>query len=155
LSTIHARISDALARIEPTVSVVEDTADAWMSPLMSADKRCFGTYFRVGFYGTRFGDLDGEEYIYKEAPFTKLSEISHRLETFYTERFGRDVVEVIKDSNNVVRALLNPLKAYLQITYVEPYFDKWERRRRPTHFERSHNIRRYVMSLLAFFSDSI
>ena len=30
-------------------------------------KRIFGTYFRVGFYGQRlFGDLDGEEYIYKE-----------------------------------------------------------------------------------------
>lgn len=67
----------------------------------SADKRCFGTYFRVGFYGTRFADLDGEEFIYKEPPFTKLSEISHRLETFYTERFGKGVVEVIKDSNNV------------------------------------------------------
>ncbi|KJH41274.1 dedicator of cytokinesis [Dictyocaulus viviparus] len=102
LSTIHARISDALARVEPTISVVEDTADAWMSPLRSTDKRCFGTYFRVGFYGSRFGDLDGEEYIYKEAPFTKLSEISHRLENFYTDRFGKDIVEIIKDSNNEI-----------------------------------------------------
>lgn len=31
----------------------------------SADKRCFGTFFRVGFYGSRFGDLDGEEFVYK------------------------------------------------------------------------------------------
>lgn len=67
----------------------------------SADKRCFGTYFRVGFYGSRFGDLDGVEFIYKEPAITKLSEISHRLDSFYTDRFGKGVVEVIKDSNFV------------------------------------------------------
>ncbi|VDM71098.1 unnamed protein product [Strongylus vulgaris] len=144
LGAIYARLSEALGRIEPTVSITEDAADVWLSPLASADKRCFGTYFRVGFYGARFGDLDGEEYVYKEGPFTKLSEISHRLESFYTERFGKDVVEVIKDSNNVVRSSLQSTKAYLQITYVEPYFDKWERRRRLTHFERSHKIKRFV-----------
>jgi hypothetical protein len=43
----------------------------------------FGTYFRVGFYGPKFGDLDGEEFIYKEPTLTKLPEISHRLEVFY------------------------------------------------------------------------
>ena len=43
-------------------------------------KRVFGTYFRVGFYGAKFGDLDGEEFIYKEQMITKLPEISHRLE---------------------------------------------------------------------------
>lgn len=40
----------------------------------------FGTYFRVGFYGHKFGDLDGEEFVYKEPAITKLAEISHRLE---------------------------------------------------------------------------
>ena len=40
----------------------------------------FGTYFRVGFYGPKFGDLDGEEFVYKEQMITKLPEISHRLE---------------------------------------------------------------------------
>jgi len=42
----------------------------------------FGTYFRVGFYGHKFGDLDGEEFVYKEPSITKLPEISHRLEVF-------------------------------------------------------------------------
>ena len=39
----------------------------------------FGTYFRVGFFGAKFGDLDGDEFIYKEPAITKLAEISHRL----------------------------------------------------------------------------
>lgn len=46
-------------------------------------KRMFGTYFRVGFYGTKFGDLDEQEFVYKEPAITKLAEISHRLEVNY------------------------------------------------------------------------
>ena len=48
-------------------------------------RRVFGSYFRVGFYGIKFGDLDGEEYIYKEPTLTKLPEISHRLEVNFYE----------------------------------------------------------------------
>ncbi|XP_008589537.1 PREDICTED: dedicator of cytokinesis protein 7-like [Galeopterus variegatus] len=70
----------------------------------------FGTYFRVGFYGTKFGDLDEQEFVYKEPAITKLAEISHRLEGFYGERFGEDVVEVIKDSNPVDKCKLDPNK---------------------------------------------
>ena len=44
----------------------------------------FGTYFRVGFYGAKFGDLDGQEFIYKEPSITKLPEIAHRLEVRLT-----------------------------------------------------------------------
>jgi len=40
----------------------------------------FGTYFRVGLYGSKFGDLDRHEFVYKEPAITKLAEISHRLE---------------------------------------------------------------------------
>lgn len=66
-----------------------------------SDKRCFGTYFRVHFFGTKFGELDGQEYVYKEPSITKLAEISSRLEEFYTLRFGHGAVEVLKDSNDV------------------------------------------------------
>lgn len=48
--------------------------------LLQDGKRMFGTYFRVGFYGSKFGDLDEQEFVYKEPAITKLAEISHRLE---------------------------------------------------------------------------
>lgn len=48
--------------------------------LIHSIQRMFGTYFRVGFYGCRFGDLDEQEFVYKEPSITKLAEISHRLE---------------------------------------------------------------------------
>ena len=47
---------------------------------------------------------------------------------------------VIKDSKMVELSKLNPEKAYIQITYVEPYFDDFELRDRLTAFEKNFNI---------------
>lgn len=54
----------------------------------------FGTYFRVGFYGTKLGDLDEQEFVYKEPAITKLAEISHRLEV----RSPQEVSKVLLQS---------------------------------------------------------
>nr|XP_014087312.1 dedicator of cytokinesis protein 7 isoform X2 [Bactrocera oleae] len=109
-------------------------------------KRVFGTYFRVGFYGTKFGDLDQQEFIYKEPTLTKLPEIFSRLQNFYADRFGPDSVHIIKDSNSVDINSLDPEKAYIQITYVEPYFETYELRHRETYFERNFNIKRFIFA---------
>ncbi|XP_066453818.1 dedicator of cytokinesis protein 7 isoform X13 [Eleutherodactylus coqui] len=127
LCTIHGKLQEAFSKI-----VHQD------------GKRMFGTYFRVGFYGTRFGDLDEQEFVYKEPAITKLAEISHRLEGFYGERFGEDVVEVIKDSNPVDKCKLDSNKAFIQITYVEPYFDTYEMKDRITYFDKNYNLRRFM-----------
>uniref|UniRef100_A0A3Q3BHB6 Dedicator of cytokinesis 6 n=1 Tax=Kryptolebias marmoratus TaxID=37003 RepID=A0A3Q3BHB6_KRYMA len=82
LSTVHGKLQDAFNKVYNQVS-----------------QQMFGTYFRVGFYGCQFGDLDEQEFVYKEPSITKLAEISHRLEEFYSVKFGDDVVEIIKDSN--------------------------------------------------------
>lgn len=34
----------------------------------------------MGFYGTKFDEVDGQEFIYKEPGITKLAEIASRLE---------------------------------------------------------------------------
>uniref|UniRef100_A0A8C5NE53 Dedicator of cytokinesis protein 7 n=1 Tax=Gouania willdenowi TaxID=441366 RepID=A0A8C5NE53_GOUWI len=127
LATIHGKLQEAFGKI-----VHQD------------GKRMFGTYFRVGFYGSKFGDLDEQEFVYKEPAITKLAEISHRLENFYGERFGEDQVEVIKDSNPVDKCKLDPNKAFIQITYVEPYFDTYEMKDRITYFDKNYNLRRFV-----------
>jgi len=123
LALIHGKLQDVFTKIEHMNG-----------------KRVFGTYFRVGFYGSKFGDLDREEFVYKEPSFTKLPEIAHRLEAFYSEQFGSQFVEVIKDSNTVDVTKCDPEKAYLQITYVEPHFDSWELDQRTTFFDKNYNI---------------
>uniref|UniRef100_A0A8C2ZR86 Dedicator of cytokinesis 7 n=1 Tax=Cyclopterus lumpus TaxID=8103 RepID=A0A8C2ZR86_CYCLU len=127
LATIHGKLQEAFGKI-----------------VHQAGKRMFGTYFRVGIYGPKFGDLDEQEFVYKEPAITKLAEISHRLEGFYGERFGEDQVEVIKDSNPVDKCKLDPNKAFIQITYVEPYFDTYEMKDRITYFDKNYNLRRFV-----------
>uniref|UniRef100_A0A8C6QLD4 Dedicator of cytokinesis 6 n=1 Tax=Nannospalax galili TaxID=1026970 RepID=A0A8C6QLD4_NANGA len=124
LAAVHGKLQEAFSKI--------------------MQQRVFGTYFRVGFYGLRFGDLDEQEFVYKEPSITKLAEISHRLEEFYTERFGEDAVEIIKDSNPVDKSRLDPQKAYIQITYVEPYFDTYELKDRVTYFDRNYGLRTFL-----------
>ncbi|KAK3089282.1 hypothetical protein FSP39_002319 [Pinctada imbricata] len=129
LAQIHAKLQEAFNNI-----------------IRQEGKRIFGTYFRVGFYGHKFGDLDEMEFVYKEPAITKLPEVAHRLEGFYKDRFGDDMVHIVKDSNPVDKEKLEPGKAYIQITYVEPYFDLYEYRERVTYFERNYNIKRFVFS---------
>lgn len=129
LATVHGKLQDAFNK-------VYNQSSGW--------ERMFGTYFRVGFYGCRFGDLDEQEFVYKEPSITKLAEISHRLEEFYSEKFGDEAVEIIKDSNPVDKNKLDPNKAYLQITYVEPYFDTYELKERITYFDKNYNLRTFM-----------
>ncbi|XP_034047225.1 dedicator of cytokinesis protein 7-like isoform X6 [Thalassophryne amazonica] len=129
LASLHGKLQDAFSK-------VCNQSSGW--------ERMFGTYFRVGFYGCRFGDLDEQEFVYKEPSITKLAEISHRLEEFYSLRFGDDVVEMIKDSNPVDKNKLDPNKAYIQITYVEPFFDTYELKERITYFDKNYNLRTFM-----------
>lgn len=124
LSQVHSKLHDCFNKI-----------------LVNGTRRLFGTYFRVGFYGDAFNELNGEEFIYKEPGITKLAEIAHRLENYYTEKFGDGCVEIMKDSNNVDKKQLDLVsKAYIQITYVEPYFDRWESQKCVTFFEKNYSL---------------
>jgi hypothetical protein len=43
------------------------------------ESRFFGSYYRVSFFGHKFEELHGREYIYKEPKLTRLGEITDRL----------------------------------------------------------------------------
>nr|XP_055053130.1 dedicator of cytokinesis protein 11 isoform X2 [Misgurnus anguillicaudatus] len=113
--------------------------------VMQSGRRLLGTYFRVAFYGQSFfEEEDGKEYIYKEPKLTGLSEISLRLSSLYGEKFGTENVKIMQDSNKVNQKDLDPKFAYIQVTFVKPYFDEKELLERKTDFEKCHNINRFV-----------
>uniref|UniRef100_A0A3Q3IIJ0 Dedicator of cytokinesis 11 n=1 Tax=Monopterus albus TaxID=43700 RepID=A0A3Q3IIJ0_MONAL len=113
--------------------------------VIQSGRRLLGTYFRVAFYGQGFfEDEDGKEYIYKEPKLTGLSEISQRLLTLYGDKFGPENVKIIQDSNKVNPKDLDPKFAYVQVTFVKPYFDEKEAQEKKTDFEKCHNINRFV-----------
>ncbi|XP_075890081.1 dedicator of cytokinesis protein 11 isoform X3 [Nelusetta ayraudi] len=113
--------------------------------VIQSGRRLLGTYFRVAFYGQGFfEEEDGKEYIYKEPKLTGLSEISQRLLTLYGEKFGQENVRIIQDSNKVNPKDLDPKFAYVQVTFVKPYFEEKEVPEKKTDFEKCHNINRFV-----------
>ncbi|KAE8278917.1 Dedicator of cytokinesis protein 11 [Larimichthys crocea] len=113
--------------------------------VIQSGRRLLGTYFRVAFYGQGFfEEEDGKEYIYKEPKLTGLSEISQRLLTLYGEKFGQENVRILQDSNKVNPKDLDPKFAYVQVTFVKPYFEEKEAPEKKTDFEKCHNINRFV-----------
>lgn len=50
---------------------------------------------------TYFEDEAGKEYVYKEPKVTSLAEISERLYHQYCDKFGKEAVKMIMDSNYV------------------------------------------------------
>uniref|UniRef100_A0A8C8REW3 Dedicator of cytokinesis 10 n=1 Tax=Pelusios castaneus TaxID=367368 RepID=A0A8C8REW3_9SAUR len=116
-----------------------------VAEVVNSEKRLFGRYYRVAFYGQGFfEEEEGKEYIYKEPKLTGLSEISQRLLKLYADKFGADNVKMIQDSNRVNPKDLDPKYAYIQVTYVTPFFDEKEAEDRKTDFEMHHNINRFV-----------
>uniref|UniRef100_A0A8D0D783 Dedicator of cytokinesis 10 n=1 Tax=Sander lucioperca TaxID=283035 RepID=A0A8D0D783_SANLU len=116
-----------------------------VTEVVNSEKRLFGRYYRVAFYGQGFfEEEESKEFIYKEPKLTGLSEISQRLLKLYSDKFGADNVKMIQDSNKVNPKDLDPKFAYIQVTYVVPYFDEKEQQEKRTDFERHHNIKRFV-----------
>jgi len=113
--------------------------------LDSTGSRLLGSYYRVGFYGAAFKELDCKEFIYKEPKITRLAEIAERLKSMFNKRFGESTpVHVLPDSNVVDRSKLDKNCGYLQITSVDPYFESWEMKDRITYFDRSNNLTRFI-----------
>uniref|UniRef100_A0A8C7DGE3 Dedicator of cytokinesis 11 n=1 Tax=Oncorhynchus kisutch TaxID=8019 RepID=A0A8C7DGE3_ONCKI len=113
--------------------------------VMHTGRRLLGTYFRVAFYGQGyFEEEDGKEYVYKEPKLTGLSEISQRLLGLYGDKFGTESVKIIQDSNKVNPKDLDTKFAYIQVTFVKPYFDEKDCPEKKTDFEKCHNINRFV-----------
>uniref|UniRef100_A0A667XW39 Dedicator of cytokinesis 10 n=1 Tax=Myripristis murdjan TaxID=586833 RepID=A0A667XW39_9TELE len=116
-----------------------------VTEVVNSEKRLFGRYYRVAFYGQGFfEEEESKEFIYKEPKLTGLSEISQRLLKLYSDKFGADNVKMIQDSNKVNPKDLDPKFAYIQVTYVVPYLDEKEQQEKRTDFERHHNINRFV-----------
>uniref|UniRef100_A0A4W5KW36 Dedicator of cytokinesis 11 n=1 Tax=Hucho hucho TaxID=62062 RepID=A0A4W5KW36_9TELE len=118
--------------------------------VMHTGRRLLGTYFRVAFYGQTqvhlgyFEEEDGKEYVYKEPKLTGLSEISQRLLGLYGDKFGMESVKIIQDSNKVNPKDLDTKFAYIQVTFVKPYFDEKDCPEKKTDFEKCHNINHFV-----------
>ncbi|KAK6323246.1 hypothetical protein J4Q44_G00055850 [Coregonus suidteri] len=140
--------SDDESEMTPKLSRLYDTLHRAYNKIlevMHTGRRLLGTYFRVAFYGQGyFEEEDGKEYVYKEPKLTGLSEISQRLLGLYGDKFGTENVKIIQDSNKVNPKDLDTKFAYIQVTFVKPYFDEKDCPEKKTDFEKCHNINHFV-----------
>ncbi|XP_050434883.1 dedicator of cytokinesis protein 9 isoform X2 [Adelges cooleyi] len=111
-------------------------------------RRMLGRYYRVTLFGQAyFGDQHGVEYVYKEPKITPLSDVSERLLCQYGNKFGRENVRIIMDSNMIDVSELDVKLAYIQITHVVPCDgENWLQMDNEyiSEFERNHNINSFM-----------
>ncbi|RHN40666.1 putative dedicator of cytokinesis, DHR-1 domain, DHR-2 domain-containing protein [Medicago truncatula] len=97
-------------------NIYESILEQESSPIPFTD----ATYYRVGFYGDRFGKLDKKEYIYREPRDVRLGDIMEKLSHIYESRMDGDhTLHIIPDSRQVKAEELQPGVCYLQITAVD------------------------------------
>eukprot|EP01121_Diplochlamys_sp_Union-15-3_P013066 TRINITY_DN4009_c0_g1_i1.p1 TRINITY_DN4009_c0_g1~~TRINITY_DN4009_c0_g1_i1.p1 ORF type:complete len:676 (+),score=104.11 TRINITY_DN4009_c0_g1_i1:186-2030(+) len=109
-----------------------------------SSSRLFECYYRVGFYGPDFEELNGKEFIYKEPPLTKLGEITESLTHIFNKKHPNIDLKIITNSADVNPKELNPTGNYLQITAVKPYFEAWELKERVTAYDKNYNINQFI-----------
>uniref|UniRef100_A0A6B2KZP6 DOCKER domain-containing protein n=1 Tax=Arcella intermedia TaxID=1963864 RepID=A0A6B2KZP6_9EUKA len=105
--------------------------------------RMFNNYYRVAFYGSKFGELDNTKYIYKEHPSNRLVDFSARLVAQFSELLG---VEVKAIPNKPLSELnLDPQGCYIQVISVEPYQDleRVKSKKEITTFDKQHGVDAY------------
>eukprot|EP01156_Anaeramoeba_ignava_P023833 Anaeramoba_ignava/c21788_g1_i1.p1 GENE.c21788_g1_i1~~c21788_g1_i1.p1 ORF type:complete len:1096 (-),score=223.43 c21788_g1_i1:24-3311(-) len=99
-----------------------------------------GAYFRVAFFGTKFGELNTREFVYRESDLTHLFSLTERLKSQFSPVFGPENVVILQTSTPPDTSTLSPDKVYLQVTALTPYFPESEENMRVTRFQRSFDI---------------
>jgi len=111
--------------------------------LIEAEKkqnRLLGTYYRVGFYGQKFGArLDGNEFIYKMPKIFRLAEMCSHMKKLYHAQLKHDV-KILQDSNPVDVTKLDAQDCIMQITFVTPLFDAEEKAKRESFIDLNTNV---------------
>ncbi|KAG0487870.1 hypothetical protein HPP92_006681 [Vanilla planifolia] len=101
-------------------NIYESILEQESSPIPFID----ATYYRVGFYGERFGKLNRKEYVYREPRDVRLGDIMEKLSHIYESRMdGSHTLHIIPDSRQVNADDLQPGICYLQITAVDPVME--------------------------------
>ncbi|GMN53748.1 hypothetical protein TIFTF001_022879 [Ficus carica] len=101
-------------------NIYESILEQESSPIPFTD----ATYYRVGFYGDRFGKLDRKEYVYREPRDVRLGDIMEKLSHIFESRMdGNHTLHIIPDSRQVKADELQPGVCYLQITAVDPVME--------------------------------
>ncbi|GAB4842882.1 MAP kinase Spk1 [Ancistrocladus abbreviatus] len=100
-------------------NIYESILEQESSPIPFTD----ATYYRVGFYGDKFGKLDKKEYVYREPRDVRLGDMMEKITHVYESRLDGKMLKIIQDSGEVKADRLEPGFCYLQVTAVDPVME--------------------------------
>jgi hypothetical protein len=89
------------------------------------------------FFGNKWGDLNGKEFIYKAPVGIRIAEMTNKLQSQFEIQMGRIKVQQLTNIKDINKGELNPDVAYFQIVSVTPYFDSEELLRKTTQGSRN------------------
>lgn len=94
-----------------------------MNKLISDEKRYFGNYFRIAFYGRLFGHENGLVFVAHFPKLSRLLEVCKYYTNYLNQKFGKDVeVVVIQSKDHITEEMKKDKeKLYLRVTYITPY----------------------------------
>jgi hypothetical protein len=105
-------------------------------------------FFRVALHGAKFEELDGKEFIYRRSSLTAvptLMIIQTQLKEIFANKVGGDMASVVVLPNaEVDRSKLDPVKVYIQLASVAPYFSPAESANRTTVNDRNFNVHEFI-----------
>lgn len=108
--------------------------------------RAFGTFYRIGFYGSEFKELNGQEYVYKEKGYTRLPEVKSKMLERY-RHVGN--LSIVLDSNPIDMRSLDPSEVKIQINSVDPYYEGAELR---TDFQTFYNTGLHCFAFMSYLT---
>jgi len=111
------------------------------------EPRIFAKYFRVAFYGTRYEELCGKEFIYKMGPEFNLNLIQKHIQKVLQQKLPPTSLALLPNKT-IDPATLDRNKVYYQIASVDPYFEPSDTSR-VSLFERHFNTSTFI-SMQAF-----
>jgi hypothetical protein len=102
--------------------------------------RLFNNYYRVGFYGPRFGPLNETQYVYREPSSVRLADFQNRMVVNFSAALNSEVKPV---SNKPIEEQgLAADGHYIQIVSVNPIWvpSKFREKKTPTPFDKQHMV---------------
>jgi len=110
---------------------------------IESNTRIFSKYYRVVFYGKKFGELDNQKYIYRESSSVRLNDYQSRVEKQFSKMLGEEVKTVPNKPKEELN--LDPNGHFLQIISVDPFqdLDRLKNKKDVTTFDRQHAVDKY------------
>lgn len=113
--------------------------------LTSINKGDYGTstFFKIVFFGQFFESLgEKNEYIFYYPRIVTLSEFLEILTNTWSKVLKNSVVNIIGSSHDIKKEELKQNENYIQVTNVEPYFEKFQNHKITT-YDKCYNISKF------------